>query len=850
MPASRLRTWVDAARRMSDTGWREVQGQLSRGDPGPLERSPRETSSEPPSEFPPGEPWTGGPETPPSVRRARRAAPGGATVPGQSPLQSMLRRLPVDDAVQTGTVGSRRGLPPLFRQRDLVVLGLGVMIGAGVFKTAGVQASTVAGPGVVVSYVIAGVACLLAALCYAELSSALPVSGSAYTFTYVIFGELLAWLIGWALMLELLLGGAVVARTWSLFATNMLGDLGFQLPPLLVVIVGQPHGFDLFALLVLVPTVVLVALGGRLGVRVLWGLVGVKVTVILLVILLGLTRLDLGNLAPLVPPAQSRPLDPDHQTVLQLLTGEPAAFGLGGLFVAAANVALAYVGFDVIATAAEETENERVDVARGMVVSLLITVALYLGVALIVVGMVSFTQLDANAPLVSAFEGVGLGFMGPVIGLGSLVSLSTVMLVLLIGATRVTFSMARDNLLPPLLSEVSRRYRTPTVAAFAAGTATVVLAQVLDARTLEQVVVAGALFAFAFVAAEVLNLRLSGRDLHPGFRAPGGVAVPLGALGSTFWLMLNLELRTWGWVLGWTLIGLVIYLGYGRRRSRLGRRLAGTGVRSGNPVDRGRHRHDFHYPGLRTPPRGLSVDHAAAPAGHPEPSVDLVELRREEGPGGQLERAVRVGPAAAERPGHDPGPVDEPADERVGEPIGEPAAGEPEPVGEEAGPVAGEPEPVGEEVGEEPEVDEGRAVGSVPGPLPRQQSASPYEPADAASVPPPAPRPAAADEPGPAPEVGWVATPHGGGLELDRVVPAEAMDSAETEPPEPLPEEPGAEESGAEESGVGESVGPRLPAQAAPGPSGQRPPGEPPEEPRAKGAEDAPVEPERRWWSL
>ncbi len=487
---------------------------------------------------------------------------------------SVFRRLPLDEALGLRT-GARHRLRQVYRRRDLIIVGLGVMIGAGIFKVSGVEAATSAGPAVIVSFLIAGAICLLSALSYAELSSTMPVAGSAYSFTYVIFGELWAWVIGWAMLLEMGLAVAVIARAWSLVAVATLGDFGAAIPGWLAPVVGQPKGFDVFALLILAALVAVVAVGARLGVRILWMMVIAKVLVILLVIGVGLTHVKTGNYTPFVPHAQHSVVGAGGSTLLNALTGTaPHAFGLAGIFTATAAIAFAYLGFDVIATAAEETEDARKDVPRGMINSLLISIVLYVGVAIVLIGMRPYTNLDPSTPLASAFHAVGAGSAAKVINLGALLGLTTVILVLLVGQTRVVFSMARDGLLPRGLAGVSGRFRTPTKATMLIGAAAAVLAETVDIFTLQEMVVIGTLFAFAFVSAGVIMLRRSRPDLSRGFRVPLVPLVPVVAIGATLWLSLNLQVQTWEYFGIWMGVGLLLYAGYGRRRSRLGAHLA------------------------------------------------------------------------------------------------------------------------------------------------------------------------------------------------------------------------------------------------------------------------------------
>ncbi|MFP3966537.1 amino acid permease [Actinomadura fulvescens] len=509
----------------------------------------------------------------------------------------MFRRLPVEQA--TGQLyGGRHRLRVVYRTRDLIVLGLGVMIGAGIFKVAGQQAVNNAGPAVIVSFAVAGVVCLLAALSYAELSSIIPVAGSAYSFSYVAFGEVWAWVVGWSLILELLLAASVLARAWSLYATQTLADFGVPIPEPLAGIIGQEKGFDLFALLILLLVVVMLATGSRLGLRTLWYMVMAKLIVLGLVIATGLKFFQPANLTPFVPPAKPAP-DTSSQTVLDAIWngmtgGAPQVFGVWGILAATPAIAFGYIGFDLIATASEETEDAPRKVPRGMIVSLAVTIVLYIGVAIAMVGMISYKSLDPDKPLLAvAFGKVGAESMNKIIDVGVVLGLTTVILVLVISLTRVVFSMGRDGLLPRGVGAMSR-FKVPSRATLVAGGAAIVMSQTLDVLTLEQMVVIGTLFAFLFVAAAVLALRRDRPDLHRPFKVPAASLTVLVTILAIGWLMLNLQVQTWGYFAVWMAIGMIVYVAYGRRKSQL-REL------------------------LKTAAAGPPLMHAAAPLAAPPP---------------------------------------------------------------------------------------------------------------------------------------------------------------------------------------------------------------------------------------
>jgi basic amino acid/polyamine antiporter, APA family len=494
-----------------------------------------------------------------------------ALLDGHGQRNTIFRHLPISQALAHAEP-SRHGLRRVYRRLDLVILGIGVMVGAGIFKLAAEQAAGAAGPAVLLSFVIAGVVCLLSALCYAELASTVPVAGSAYTFSYIAFGEVIGWLAGWAILLEMLLAVAVVSRAWSLYFSAMLDSLGVELPASVAARTGLPTGFDLGNLAILVLVVTVVALGGRLGVRVLWAMVLAKLAVISAVIMLGFPRVRPSNLAPLIPPAQPGS-DEGGRTVFEALLGQPTqTFGPIGIFGAAATIAFAYIGFDIVATSAEETRQPRENIGGGMVSGLLIVTGLYLGVAFVLVGMLPYHRLgESDTPLPDAFEAVGVSGMGTVVSVGAVIGLTTVVLVALMGASRVALAMARDGLLPAPMAAISPRFRTPATTTLLLGAVAVAASEWLDILTYADLLVLAAVFAFVVVALAVMRLRRTHPELRRGFTVPLFPVVPLLAVLTSLWLMLGVPVKVWGWFLLWMSGGLVIYMLYGRLHSRLHR---------------------------------------------------------------------------------------------------------------------------------------------------------------------------------------------------------------------------------------------------------------------------------------
>ncbi|NUT32319.1 MAG: amino acid permease [Hamadaea sp.] len=447
---------------------------------------------------------------------------------------------------------------------DLTVFGVGVIIGTGIFVLTGQQAATNAGPAVAVSFLIAAVVCGLAALCYAEFASTVPVAGSAYTFSYATLGELVAWIIGWDLVLELGLGAAVVARGWSAYLQSL-----FDLPTWLAGDAARP---DWGAIFIVAAIAILSILGTKLSGRVTGVLVAVKVAVVLFVIALGVFFVKAANYRPFVPPAQPAEAASGGETpLLQIIFGiTPQHFGVWGIIAAASIVFFAYIGFDIVATTAEETRNPQRDVPRGILWSLAVCAALYIAVSLVITGMTPYPQLNTAAPLAAAFDAAGVGWAANLISLGAVCGITTVVLVLLLGQSRVFFAMARDGLLPQRLASVHPRYGTPWIITIVTSAVIAIVAGFVPLAKLSELVSIGTLFAFVVVGVGVVILRRTRPDLPRSFRVPGMPWVPLLAVAACVWLMLNLPVDTWLRFVIWMAIGLVVYFLYGRRHSRLG----------------------------------------------------------------------------------------------------------------------------------------------------------------------------------------------------------------------------------------------------------------------------------------
>jgi basic amino acid/polyamine antiporter, APA family len=452
---------------------------------------------------------------------------------------------------------------------DLTVFGVGVIIGTGIFVLTGVVAKTTAGPATAISFVIAGVACGLAALCYAEFASTVPVAGSAYTFSYATLGEFVAWIIGWDLVLELALGAATVSVGWSGYLNQLLGDLGIPLP---TSIAGETATVNIPAIVIaLVMTGVLI-LGIKLSSRVTSVIVAIKLAIVLLVIGVGIFYVQAANYTPFVPPAEPSETGSGLTApLIQTLFGfAPSTFGVGGILAGAAIVFFAFIGFDIVATAAEETKKPERDLPRGIIGSLVICTVLYVAVSLVVVGMQHYTELSETAPLADAFRSVGLPFFSGLISVGALAGLTSVVMILMLGQSRVLFAMSRDRLLPPGLATVHPRWGTPYKISIITGVVVALLAGFVPLSTLAELVNIGTLFAFVLVSIGVIVLRRTRPDLERSFRVPGVPVLPIVSALACFYLMLNLPVDTWIRFVVWMVLGVALYYGYGRQRSRFG----------------------------------------------------------------------------------------------------------------------------------------------------------------------------------------------------------------------------------------------------------------------------------------
>ncbi len=475
---------------------------------------------------------------------------------------------------EAGESPLKRALGPL----NLTLLGIGAIIGTGIFVLTGTVAAQNAGPAVVLSFVFAGIASVFAALCYSEFASVVPIAGSAYTYGYATLGELFAWIIGWDLVLEYALSATTVAIGWSGYVVSFLRGLGLDLPAqisaargLCVSVAdlstrtaadcsaltdGGPYVaavFNLPAVIIVALVTWLLVIGIKESASINNVVVVIKVTVVLAFIALTVKAVQPGNWQPFIPPNE----------------GSFEAFGMTGVLAGAGVVFFAYIGFDSVSTAAQEAKNPQRDMPIGIIASLLICTVLYIVVAAIATGVVPFRELDVPDPIARVADRAGLGFFSGLIKLGAIAGLSSVILVQLYAQSRIFYSMSNDGLLPAFVAKVHPKFRTPWITQILIGAAVCIPAGFLTVREAGSLVSIGTLLAFAIVSAGVLVLRIREPGLHRPFRTPWvWFVAPMGILSSLV-LMYGLPLRTWTRLIGWLAVGMVIYFVYGIRKSRL-----------------------------------------------------------------------------------------------------------------------------------------------------------------------------------------------------------------------------------------------------------------------------------------
>ncbi len=475
---------------------------------------------------------------------------------------NLFRTQPVSSIAETEAAAGEHTLKRVLTARHLMMLGIGAVIGAGIFVITGNAAANYAGPAIVLSFVMAGFACALAGLCYAEFAAMLPVSGSAYSYAYATLGELVAWFIGWNLILEYTFAAATVAVGWSGYFSGLLDTLGLSLPAAitnapLTVVNGRPvltgAIINLPAVAICIAVAALCYRGITQSATVNAVIVLIKVGVILVFMAFTLQYIDTANWHPFIPEPQG-----------------PGKFGFDGVVRGASVVFFAYIGFDAVSTAAQEAKNPQRDMPIGILGSLFICTVIYIAMSAVMTGIMPYHLLGTPRPVATALEAYpSLLWLKSIVEVGAIAGLTSVILVMMLGQPRIFYSMSRDGLLPPLFGRIHPEYRTPHVGTAIVGATAVVLSGLLPIGVLGDLVSMGTLLAFATVCIGVLILRKTRPDLPRAFRVPAAPLVCILGAAACLYLFFPAFMANWHWMSIWIVGGFVVYFAYSRRHSKL-----------------------------------------------------------------------------------------------------------------------------------------------------------------------------------------------------------------------------------------------------------------------------------------
>lgn len=439
----------------------------------------------------------------------------------------------------------KNGLRKSLGATDLILLGIGCIIGTGIFVLTGVAAAKYAGPGIMLSFVLSGLACAFAALAYAELAAIVPLAGSAYTYTYAALGEIIAWIVGWNLILEYSVGSSAVAAGWSGYVVGLLKSGGLELPKAFTAVPADGGIVNLPAMLISLFLSLLLVRGTKESATLNKVLVVIKLAAVFIFLLLAGPKVNPANWTPLMP------------------------YGFSGVAAGAAIIFFAYIGFDAVATAAEECRNPNRDLPIGIVGSLVVCTILYIAVAGVLTGVVPYQDLNNAEPVAYALRAIGYNFGSALVGTGAICGITTVLLVLMYGQTRIFFAMSRDGLIPASICKIHPKYGTPHIITIVAGIAVALISGFTPIGIIAELTNIGTLFAFVVVAIGVFALRYTRPDLPRPFRCPAvPIVAPLAVL-SCGYLMINLPAETWMRFGIWSVIGFVVYFVYSYRNSVL-----------------------------------------------------------------------------------------------------------------------------------------------------------------------------------------------------------------------------------------------------------------------------------------
>ena len=474
---------------------------------------------------------------------------------------------PVSRILEEAGVGGENELRRTLGPAALVALGVGAIIGAGIFTITGIAAATKAGPALILSFVVAAIGCIFAGICYSEFSSMIPIAGSAYTYSYATLGELIAWIIGWDLVLEYCVGAATVSIGWSQTLVALLSNLGIHVPLKYAASPFQPvtlpDGTIVYGIINL-PAVAIVLLvsfilirGIRESASVNTVIVFLKVAVVIVFIAVGWAYIKPANLTPFIP---------------QNTTGDFGHFGYSGILAGAGVIFFAFIGFDAVSTAAQEAKNPSRDMPIGIIGSLFVCTILFILYAHVLTGVVNYTRLNVAAPLALALTYIPYPWLGNLMNLAVLFGLTSVMLVMLLGQSRVFYSMSRDGLLPPLFSQIHPKFRTPWRCNLLLMVFVSLFAAFAPIAIVGQMTSIGTLFAFVLVCGGIIIMRRTHPELPRPFRTPWVPVVPVLGIVVNILLMAGLGLSNWARLIIWLFIGLAIYFGYSRHHSHLRQR--------------------------------------------------------------------------------------------------------------------------------------------------------------------------------------------------------------------------------------------------------------------------------------
>ncbi len=462
---------------------------------------------------------------------------------------------------------TKSGLKRSLTASNLVMLGIGAIIGTGIFVITGQAAAQYAGPALTISFVISALGCVFAGFCYAEFAAMMPVSGSVYSYSYLTIGEFLAWFIGWTLILEYLFACSTVSVGWSGYMQSLLHGWGVDIPYHLTqptfdhvngewIMTGSLFNFPAICIVAIITMILLGGIQQSAWVNNI--IVAIKVTVILMFIGFGLSYIDTSNWVPYIPEN----------------TGQWGHFGFTGILRGSAIVFFAYLGFDALSTAAQETRNPQRDMPKGILISLAICALLYVAVTAVLTGIVKYDKLNVDAPIALAIDqvGAGLAWMSPLIKLGAIAGISSVVLVMMMGQSRIYYAISKDGLLPSLFAKIRLKRGVPQNATIFAGIATAAIAGLFPLSVLSELVSIGTLLAFAIVCISVMVLRITHPELNRPFKVPFVWVIP--SLGAIFCFiqMMSLPWATWLRLILWSLAGIIIYFAYGKWHSHLGKK--------------------------------------------------------------------------------------------------------------------------------------------------------------------------------------------------------------------------------------------------------------------------------------